>query len=157
MNYNCFLIKTQDYEKYPEISELFPGDPESDDIIIGADNGEDSIILALMIGSISITDRSAACVSYVWRRRQDTDEEIFRDMLEAFRKELKSRNITPISANVSILAVSTTVGVNKRCGPTSIPAIIYPRTTGCFILLNNKVVRAAVTNIKARSDMRLGN
>lgn len=100
MNYNCFLIKTQDYEKYPEISELFPGDPESDDIIIGADNGEDSIILALMIGSISITDRSAACVSYVWRRRQDTDEEIFRDMLEAFRKELKSRNITKLRFRV---------------------------------------------------------
>ena len=100
MYYNCFLIRPQDYEKYSEISDIFPADPEDNSIIVGADNGEDGIILALIVCSPSITDRSIAHISYVWRRRQDIDEVIFKEIFLEAQKELGIRKIKRLCLRV---------------------------------------------------------
>jgi hypothetical protein len=41
-------------------------------------------------------------------------------------------------------------------GPIIKPAMIYPKTTGCFNFLNRRVTTAAVPNIRARSTISAG-
>jgi len=64
--------------------------------------------------------------------------------------------MTPISAQICILSTFDTVGINLTDGPAKIPATIYPRTTGCFNFLNNKVINPAEINMTAKSDMSDG-
>ncbi len=75
---------------------------------------------------------------------------------EKSRPNVKSRNITPMLAHVSMFSWSTTDIVKGRFGETMKPAIMYPKTSGCFSFLNRSVTMPAVTSIKARSFTREG-
>ena len=68
-----------------------------------------------------------------------------------------NKNITPISAQIRILFISTIVGNILKCGPTIKPAIIYPKTTGCFNFLKSRVTNAAAPRISAKSFINGGN
>ena len=65
------------------------------------------------------------------------------------------RNITPISAQVCILAVSITEGVYGICGLARKPATTYPSTNGCFSFLNNSVMIPAQIRINAKSFIKV--
>ena len=67
-----------------------------------------------------------------------------------------NRKITPISAQIRILSTSVTVGICSMEGPASIPATIYPNTTGRFNFLNNRVTNPADMSMTARSDISAG-
>ena len=69
---------------------------------------------------------------------------------------LKRRKITPISASVLILVISTTEGKILKLGLTRNPAIIYPKTSGCFIFLKIRTTNAATININAKSSINFG-
>jgi len=69
----------------------------------------------------------------------------------------KRRMITPMSAQVWILAVSrTSTGNRPRLGPASTPARTYPNTSGCFNHLNKSVMTPAALKINARSMIKDG-
>ena len=75
---------------------------------------------------------------------------------EKSRPKANNKNITPMSDHVFMFSLSTTDIINVILGDTRTPAIIYPKTNGCFSFLNINVTTAAVTNINARSCMRDG-
>ena len=65
-------------------------------------------------------------------------------------------NIIPISDQVSMLSPSEIVLNQGKCGDIRNPASIYPRTRGCFILLNTMAMMPAVSIIMARSLIMAG-
>ena len=126
----------EDIASMPERKSPFISDqPKAWATIIPMVIMEKTIVMAAMIGAIPI--------------------------LSIFLKEKSSpnankRNITPMSDHVLIFSLSTTDIINGILGDIKTPAIIYPKTKGCFSFLNTNVTKAAVTSIKAKSCMRDG-
>ena len=76
---------------------------------------------------------------------------------EKSRPRENNRNITPMSAHVCMLAISTTDMIYGILGLTRKPATTYPRTRGCLSRLKMMVTMPATTRMRARSWIRLGS
>ena len=101
-SYNHFTIEPEEYVQYKENFTDFPELPGNDSIIMGTSvsdpDAEEEWLMALLIAAVSVADEKVAHVTYVWRRRQDSVEDIFAEMLPAFLEELKRRGIKQILA-----------------------------------------------------------
>ena len=72
-------------------------------------------------------------------------------LIEKSNPNEKSRNMTPMSAQVWMFSLSITDMVRGMCGDTMKPATIYPSTKGWRNFLKIRVTILATIRIKARS------